>query len=124
MSLKRLILGLETMIHIIDSISTLNKQRCIGADRFLLEINSKNLFVRDCDNHVYNPNVFEDPIDWYKVDIPAFTTWGLSIDKEETYRYVDLDVFEVGLGGVLTSVQATEEGESMTNIRHFGVIQL
>lgn len=66
--------------------------------------------ARDCDNHVYNPNVFEDPIDWYKVDIPAFTTWGLSIDKEDTYRYVDLDVFELGLGGSLTSVQATEEG--------------
>ena len=55
--------------------------------------------ARDCDNHVYNPNVFEDPIDWYKVDIPAFTSWGLSIDKEDTYRYVDLDVFEVGFGG-------------------------
>ena len=65
--------------------------------------------ARNCDSSS-NPKLFEDPIDWYKVDIPAFTSWGLSIDKEETYRYVDLDVYEVGLGGVLTSVQATEEG--------------
>ena len=66
--------------------------------------------ARNCDNINLNPSLLDDPIDWYKVDIPGGTSWGLSVDKEDTYTYVDVDVYEVGLTGTLQLVQATEEG--------------
>ncbi|MBD37732.1 MAG: hypothetical protein CMB10_01680 [Euryarchaeota archaeon] len=66
--------------------------------------------ARNCDNINLNPSLLEDPIDWYKVAIPAGTSWGLSVDKEDTYTYVDVDVYEVGLTGTLQLIQATEEG--------------
>ncbi|MGY8746125.1 MAG: hypothetical protein ACKVG2_06180, partial [Candidatus Poseidoniales archaeon] len=63
-----------------------------------------------CDNINSNPALLEDPLDWYKVVIPAYTSWGLSIDKEDTYSYVSVDVYEVSSTGYLQLVQATEEG--------------
>ncbi len=66
--------------------------------------------ARSCDNINSNPSLLEDPIDWYKVDIPAGISWGLSVDKEDTYTYVDVDVYEVGWTGTLQLIQATEEG--------------
>jgi len=66
--------------------------------------------ARSCNNMNSNPSLLEDPIDWYKVDIPAGISWGLSVDKEDTYSYVSVDLYEVGSTGSLQLVQATEEG--------------
>jgi hypothetical protein len=67
--------------------------------------------ARSCNDVNYNsPALLEDPIDWYRVDIPAHTSWGLSVDQEKDYSYVNVSIHEIGSTGYLQLVQTTEEG--------------
>ena len=63
-----------------------------------------------CDDPYYTPDLFEDNIDWYEVNLPSLTGWGLSIEKENQNAYIDFDIFEMDSSGVLQSVVVTQEG--------------
>ena len=67
--------------------------------------------ARYCNDINYNsPALLEDLLDWFKIDIPTDTSWGLSVDQEKDYSYVNVSVYEFGSTGYLQLVQATEEG--------------
>lgn len=66
---------------------------------------------RECDSS-NNPDRVKDPVDWYKFDVPAGISWGVSTDKGSSQAYVDIEIYEYAQNGTLVQVQHSSEGGS------------
>ena len=66
---------------------------------------------RECDSS-NNPDRVKDPVDWYKFDVPAGISWGVSTDKGSSQAYVDIELYEYAQNGTLVQVQHSSEGGS------------
>ena len=84
--------------------------------------------ARDCHLSSNNPTLYKDPIDWYKVDIPAgITSWGLERRQGRHIHDMSMLMCMKLEGEVLFTSSAgnrRRSGQSMTSIRQLGVTQL